>query len=537
MNLTTVNTFRLAAGAAAFSLLLMPAAAQSLGSVLKDGVVAPKKQAPPPAAPPVASPSAPQHTQPPAHQGGPSASAPAANQGFRMNLPPGWRSEVTRGSSVVARSGDGALLVAVAPFTAPPNMAAPEYLRRFGAAALRSFLSEASITGVHPSRVGNAGALSSVNFRAGAVPGRASVLCFTQGGVGTLYVIAAPAAQYDQQRGQLVAILRSFSFTGEASRGPEKPAAAAPGISFTRFQDPAEGAFTVDVPAGWGVRGGMVRKSAIDARGYLRMTSPDNRIVITIGDPEVSGFVLPTPPIGGVGALREGQMYPGGAHMVSRYLPGAVFARNYVNSIARLTAASNVQVREVRERPDLGSRLSGIAQEQVTAGEASFSCVRNGQEASGFVLAGTKLTTIADSGMWWVTTLVAWVAPAEQAGVVNAVLRRVMQTFQMNSAWYRQQQQTTAEVSRIVSQTNEEVSRIITDNYWSRQKSQDRTNQNYSDYIRGTVRLKDPESGEELEGTAGKNYYWRVRNTNTIVGSDTPNAPPNIDVTELEQVR
>ena len=77
----------------------------------------------------------------------------------------------------------------------------------------------------------------------------------------------------------------------------------------------------------------------------------------------------------------------------------------------------------------------------------------------------------------------------------------------------------------------------IRDSYWSRQKSQDRTNRNFSDYIRGTVRLKDPESGEELEGTAGKNYYWRVRNTNTVVGSDAPSAPPNIDVTELEQVR
>jgi len=533
------------------ALLSIPASAQSLGSVLKDGVVAPKKQTPPQSPPQTPPTSAPQHTQPPAHQGRtaqpptapapPAAPTPNQGQGYRMNLPPGWQSQITRGSSVVARSGDSASLVMVAPFTAPPNTSAAEYMRRYGALALRSFLPEAAVTAVQPSRIGQSGALSSVQFRGPAGPGRASVLCFTQGGVGTLYVIAAPAAQYDQQRTRLVAILRSFSFTGagpaEHTQGAARPAAAPPSLSFTRFQDPNEQSFTVDVPAGWNVRGGTVRKSTVDVRSYLRLTSPDGAIVIASGDPELGGFVVPTPPVYGMGGLVEGKPYPGGGAMVMRYLPGPVFARNYVGTMARLTGASNVQLRDVRERTDLSSRVSGVAQQTITAGEASFSCVRNGRESAGYVLAGTRLTTIADSSMWWVTTLLAWVAPPDQTPVVDAVIQRLMKTFQVNPSWFGQQQQLTAETSRIVTKTNEEVSRIITDNYWSRQKSQDRTNRNFSDYIRGTVRLKDPESGEELEGTAGKNYYWRVRNTNTIVGSDTPGAPPNIDVTELEQVR
>lgn len=173
-----------------------------------------------------------------------------------------------------------------------------------------------------------------------------------------------------------------------------------------------------------------------------------------------------------------------------RYLPGPVFARNYVGTMARLTGSSNVQLRDVRERTDLSSRVSGVAQQTITAGEASFSCVRNGRESAGYVLAGTRLTTIADSSMWWVTTLLAWVAPPDQTPVVDAVIQRLMKTVQVNPAWFGQQQQLTAETSRIVTKTNEEVSRIITDNYWSRQKSQDRTNRNFSDYIRGTVRLK-----------------------------------------------
>ncbi|HBY63998.1 MAG TPA: hypothetical protein DEH78_29595, partial [Solibacterales bacterium] len=113
----------------------------------------------------------------------------------------------------------------------------------------------------------------------------------------------------------------------------------------------------------------------------------------------------------------------------------------------------------------------------------------------------------------------------------------VASTFRVSPQWFGAQQQTTAETSRIVSQTNEQISRTISDSYWSRQRTQDRTNRNFSDSIRGVVRLRDPDTGEELEGTAGKNYYWRVRGTNTIVGQDTPTPPPTIDVTELEQVR
>lgn len=532
--------FRLILSGLLCALLPLPASAQSLGSVLKSGPGARKKAAPP-AGPHPGQPSAPRHDQAPVHQSGSAPPpAPTANQPFQMSLPPGWQAQLTSGSAIVARSADGGSLVVIAPFPVPPNVAPAEHLRRGGATALRAYLPEASISAIQPSRAGRSAALASVQFRSAAGPGRAAVLCVVQGGAGTLYAVAAPAARYDQQRAQLVAILRSFSFHGTAERGAAAPAAAPPRLSFTRFRDPNEGSFTVDVPAGWGVRGGLIRKSTVDVRGYLRMTSPDNQIAISIGDPDIGGFVVPTPPTYGMGGLREGTQYsPGYGNVltVSRYLPGSVFARSYTAALARLTGASNVRIRDVRERPELSSRLSGIAQHQITTGDASFSAMRNGRETAGYVLAGTKITTMGESSMWWVTTLVGWVAPPEQTRIVDAVLQRVMQTFQVNSAWFGQQQQTTAQTSQIVSRTNDEVSRTISDNYWSRQRVQDRANRNFSDSIRGTVRLRDPDSGEELEGTAGKNYYWRVRNTGAIIGADTPGPPPNVDVTELEQIR
>src|SRR5262249_20777961 len=158
----------------------------------------------------------------------------------------------------------------------------------------------------------------------------------------------------------------------------------------------------------------------------------------------------------------------------------------------------------------------GPALQQVVAGEADFTCNRGGQELAGTIWAQTTNTSMpgADGGMWFVTILIDFLSPASKAGATEAITKHMVQSFQISAAWSGQQQQTTMETSRIVHETGEHNSKIITESYWARQKVQDRTNRNFDDYIRGVVRLRDPESGEELEGVSGKNYYYRVPGTN-----------------------
>src|SRR3974377_1340440 len=48
--------------------------------------------------------------------------------------------------------------------------------------------------------------------------------------------------------------------------------------SWTTFQDPFERAFTVEVPQGWAVRGGLFRLGITDERPMVDLTSPDGRI-------------------------------------------------------------------------------------------------------------------------------------------------------------------------------------------------------------------------------------------------------------------
>lgn len=531
----TITTCSLALAAAAALLAQNP----SLGDILKGGV---KKGGQTQPAPAPSKPATPAETAPrtmaPARAA--TATAPATGTGYRINLPAGWRSELTPNQAVVARSGDGSGIVVIAPVMAPGGMTPQDYLQRFLAMGVRSWFPEAAVVSVAPSRLGRSGALASVRFRSAVGPGQASALLFLGGGVGTLYMIGAPAASFAQMRPALIGILRSFSFDGQGGSPEGRPSGAAASVqlSYTRFSDPYENSFSCDVPAGWSVKGGLVRKSTVDVRGFVRLSSPGG-VSVFVGDPEIGTFVTPTETLAMTG-FREGSAYSpgyGNVMIVSRYVPGLQFAQNYASRIAASMGVSNLRARDARQRPDLSGGQNGMAQEAWTAGEISFEGVRDGRPVAGYVLAATKLTSMYGSGIWNVTTLVGYIAPAGQAAVPTAVIGRMMQTFRLNPQWFGQQQATTAQTSAIVTETNNRVSQIINDTYWSRQRAQDRASENFSDYIRGRVRLKDPDTGEELEGRAGNNYYWRVRGTNTIIGADTPNPPPTIDVTELEQVR
>jgi len=529
---------KLAAVLCAAGLAAEALAQQSLDDLLKRGVVVPSNghgQAPTPAQPAPA-----QQTRPQAAPARPGAQSGA---GFHMNLPPGWSAQLSQSGVVMARSGDGASAVVVAPVLGMANTAPADWLRQHGSAAMGAFLKNAAVSAVYTSQSSRNSALASLDYAGPGGPGTAHVLFFIAGNVGTLYAVAAPKPAFAQQSGALMGILKSFSFSGERTAGGSRESGAqdaAPNAAFTKFADPREGSFTLDVPSGWKVEGGLLRKSTIDVRSFVFATSPDGAMVVRIGDPEIGPFTLPNQMLA-IAGLREGQVYTpgfGNSMVISRYLPGPQFAQQYAGKLARVLQASALQFKSVKPRPEFNSVINGGAgmNSRAIAGEASFSCTRNGRESSGTVVAVTRLTTMqgTQTAIWNVEALVDFVAPADQAGAADRIMNHMVQSFRVNEQWAQRQAQTTMETSRIVTETNEHISKIINDTYWATQKSHDRTARNFDDTIRGVVRLRDPENGEELEGVAGKNYYYRVPNSDHTVGRDREIQNPDFHL--LEQV-
>ena len=100
-----------------------------------------------------------------------------------------------------------------------------------------------------------------------------------------------------------------------AGRGPTAKASnsqppSSSGLHWVRYTDSAEGAFSMDVPLGWQVLGGMYRFGYFDVRWMMDVRSLDGKVILRINDPNVPPYVLPGPHSGPAGhaAIRP-QMY------------------------------------------------------------------------------------------------------------------------------------------------------------------------------------------------------------------------------------
>jgi hypothetical protein len=73
----------------------------------------------------------------------------------------------------------------------------------------------------------------------------------------------------------------------------QAPVAALPLGQWTKFIDPNEGSFLMDVPAGWRISGGLARRNALQMWPWISAVSPDGNTVLAFGDPTLQSYTLP----------------------------------------------------------------------------------------------------------------------------------------------------------------------------------------------------------------------------------------------------
>jgi hypothetical protein len=86
------------------------------------------------------------------------------------------------------------------------------------------------------------------------------------------------------------------------------------------------------------------------------------------------------------------------------------------------------------------------------------------------------------------------------------------------------------QLSRIISQTSAEISKTISDGYYERQRSNDRINEQFSDYIRGVDRYSDG-SGTTYQLPSGYTNAW-VNNRGEYLLTDQTGFNPNVEFKE-----
>ena len=159
--------------------------------------------------------------------------------------------------------------------------------------------------------------------------------------------------------------------------------------SWVSFQDPVERAFTLDVPKGWTVKGGLFRMGYSDARPMIDLQSPDGRVNVRLRDVSIPSYFVPNQ-----FHSREGEIYDLGAQAqltVARYRNGSeyagLYARARFNSVCRALAPQASD----SAAPVKDFLPQDVAPMQTTVGQATYRCESSQGPQIAYVYARTSL--------------------------------------------------------------------------------------------------------------------------------------------------
>ncbi|MBU1694765.1 MAG: hypothetical protein KJ726_04790 [Verrucomicrobia bacterium] len=457
-------------------------------------------------------------------------------QGFSVQVPREWSVTPDARSGRVTIAGPGEEQVLIWPVFIPgamPSQAAGAVLTHLAGRVMPATRWDV------PQPMG-----SSAVRATGQAAGQSAVAAFVwvvspRGTAGCLYTSAAPSERFRESEDTFAQILASFRATGAPVQETED---RKPGVKYVRWADPREQAFSLEIPQGWNIEGGLYRAASVDTRIGFVLTSPDGDIRLTGGDWELPTFTEPNQMLMMTG-FREGSWYSPGYgvnFLVRRYVPGTAFAQEYVASkITR--GGSDLRFTESRDRPDAVETFNQINAQYgqlgmsifFTAGEVFFTFRQNGRDLEGYYFAATRRIQPPGmpSGLWNAEYLFGCIAPPTKKALAEEVLAHMVKTFELNPQWLAMQQGIAANTSKIVSRTHEEISGIIQSTYENRQRSQDEISRRRSNVTLGVEDVIDPVTGRELKIESGSNYYW-IDHRGTIVGTDT-HTLPGLDFREM----
>lgn len=315
-------------------------------------------------------------------------------------------------------------------------------------------------------------------------------------------------------------------------------------IGWTKFTDPTEGSFTVDVPSGWTVTGGLTRYGALDVRPWVKAVSPDQLVTAFIGDGKISPCTMPNAQLSTLG-FRVGSNYNG--TLIQPYMPARQFAESYAKMNLK-AFISNLQVVEEHNHPDVAAAVNGtVGATKSEAASIKLTGMYGDIPAIAYYLAVTKATVGYGTGMWWVTKVAGSIGPAERDAEALGVILHMLGSFQIDQAWSANSQRNTAAVSQHYRAVSQQVSQSISNRYWSqqahndrmnqsywnRQASQDRAANNFSNYIRGVENVQDPNTGTKYQVQYGPQGHFIDSGSNYIYSGDHTPGP---DWTQLLSV-
>jgi len=255
----------------------------------------------------------------------------------------------------------------------------------------------------------------------------------------------------------LVTLFTALVATACNSRAadPETASTAASGttsakIAWVPYDDPGEHAFSIEVPQGWNVQGGMYRFGYFDVRGTVDLRSPDGAIILRFDDANIPPYALPGPH-----KPAEGQLYAKPRQfqmMVERYRDAQSFAETYGKSRFR-SVCQNLTPEAGTWKPTMPALVLQMHPQTATEGTVDYTCASSAGPKRASVFVRTSLYPGTNDSSFWVAdpVLSALTAPALMP-VAQSIMQHILDTFQVNPQWEAYQKQMTQEGVALIGQ-------------------------------------------------------------------------------------
>jgi hypothetical protein len=218
------------------------------------------------------------------------------------------------------------------------------------------------------------------------------------------------------------------------------------------YTEPHEHAFTIEVPRGWQVSGGIMRRSALQPYSVVTLRSPGAATQMILGDSDAITYTTMTMLRMHLG-FHEGMLTDvGGDPMwILNYRSGQQFAATYGQ---RLLAqqCQNVRLATVRNRPEAVTNpqqsYAGVPQ-TATAGDAFFTCEKDGHRLEAYFFSQTNMTGNPQQGaIWNAQNTFGFLAPEGHGTAAGLIIAHIIGSAKTDQNWLAAQLKVAGEVAR-----------------------------------------------------------------------------------------
>jgi len=214
--------------------------------------------------------------------------------------------------------------------------------------------------------------------------------------------------------------------------------ASADGLNWVRYTDSAESAFSIEVPLGWQVVGGMYRFGYFDVRWMMDIRSLDGKVILRIDDPNVPPYALPGPHTGPAGSPNiKPQQYQ---MMVDNYREAQGYAEGYAkHRFSSVCTALTPRPADWSPRMPAAWRVDGAT--RMTQATLTYDCAT--ADGPRVVTVFARNSLFAGTGLWQVDPILSMIATPAATPLARSMMQHMIDSWQVNPDWETYQKKMT----------------------------------------------------------------------------------------------